>query len=247
MEQVTHYTQIVWTSVTYLVFGWLRKLMFWRRDGYRDQESLLPVTVNNANKTAQFNYSSSSIVNSYNTNINSNWNLINNRHPINNTENQEQDAEPNYFEDLNMAPSLNKQNKVCRKIMPKKYLLNLVNSNPLIDLPSLSLQLFSRVYTPNNSQPPAPSTSNYSNYQSDRLNFDAQNAYAGNELGMLDECPNDGWEDDLDLSADISESMKIMRQEERERRIAEHKRIRMEKELRKSKSQKVNFMATKIS
>lgn len=65
---------------------------------------------------------------------------------------------------------------------------------------------------------------------------------------MLDESPNDGWEDDLeDLNADVSESMKIMRQEERERRIAEHKRIRMEKELRKSKSQKLNFMATKIS
>ena len=65
---------------------------------------------------------------------------------------------------------------------------------------------------------------------------------------MLDESPNDGWEDDLgDLNADVSESMKILRQEERERRIAEHKRIRLEKDLRKSKSQKVNFMATKIS
>lgn len=65
---------------------------------------------------------------------------------------------------------------------------------------------------------------------------------------MLDESVNDGcWEDDLDLNADIGESMKMMRQEERERRIAEHKRIRLEKELRKSKSQKVNFMATKIS
>lgn len=62
---------------------------------------------------------------------------------------------------------------------------------------------------------------------------------------MLDEGANDGWEDDLDLN--IDESMKQMRQEERERRIAEHKRIRLEKELRKSKSQKVNFMATKIS
>ena len=64
---------------------------------------------------------------------------------------------------------------------------------------------------------------------------------------MLDEGPNEGWEDDLDLNSDISESMKIIRQEERERKIAEHKRIRLEKELRKSKSQKVNFMATKIS
>lgn len=111
MDKVTQYTQGVW-SLTYFVLGWLKKLMFWRRGSYRDQESLLPVTVNNANKSAQFNYSSSSIVNSYNTNINSNWNLINNRHPVNNAE-PEQVAEPNYFEDLNMAPTLtNKQNKV---------------------------------------------------------------------------------------------------------------------------------------
>ena len=112
MDRVTQYTQTVW-SLTYFVFGWLKKLMFWRRGGYRDQESLLPVTVSSVNKSAQFNYSSSSIVNSYTSNINSNWNLINNRHPVSNSESQEQIDEPNYFEDLNMAPSLNKQNKVC--------------------------------------------------------------------------------------------------------------------------------------
>lgn len=111
MDKVTQYTRSVW-SLTYFVLGWLKKLMFWRRTGYRDQESLLPVTMTSANKSAQFNYSSSSIVNSYNTNINSNWNLINNRHPTNNTESQEQDAEPDYFSDLGLAPTMTKQKKV---------------------------------------------------------------------------------------------------------------------------------------
>ena len=41
--------------------------------------------------------------------------------------------------------------------------------------------------------------------------------------------------------------MKLIKQAERERRIADHKRIKMEKELKKAKQQKSNFMATKIS
>lgn len=105
------------------------------------------------------------------------------------------------------------------------------------------------MYIQNNNQPQYKEP-NYSNYQSDRLSFDGQNMYAqnNNELGILEETNDDVcWENDLDVNADIDENMKIMRQEERERRIAEHKRIMMEKELKKAKSHKSNFMATKIS
>ena len=67
-----------------------------------------------------------------------------------------------------------------------------------------------------------------------------------NELGILDEeTYSDNWDMDA-KDEDLDENMKVIRQQEIERRIAEHKRIRMEKELKKAKSQKSNFMATKI-
>lgn len=109
MDTVSHYFRSIF-SLTYFVFDWFKRLAFWRKGTYRDQESLLPVTVNNTNKSAQFNYSSSSIVNTYNTNINNNWNLINNRHPNPQVKQDDQAEEINYFED--MKPSLNRQKKV---------------------------------------------------------------------------------------------------------------------------------------
>lgn len=101
-------------TISYLIVNLFKKLIFWRKNSYRDQESLLPITVNDANKapsTPQFDYSSSSIVNSYNSNINSNWTLMNNRNQTNQIKN-EQEEEPNYFEDMNLTPSLTKQKRV---------------------------------------------------------------------------------------------------------------------------------------
>lgn len=111
MDKITHYFRSV-LNLTFLVFGWFKRLIFWRKShSFKNEDNLLPITVNTSNKSAQFNYSSSSIVNSYNSNINSNWNLINNRHPVKQQENEIQE-EPNYFEDMNLTPSLTKQKKV---------------------------------------------------------------------------------------------------------------------------------------
>ena len=109
MDSITQYFGRL-STVTYFVFGLFRKLIFWRKE-FKGQESLLPVTVNSTiNKSEQFNFSSSSIVNSYNSNISNNWNLINNRHQAVAPKNEEQEEDVNYFED--MTPSLTKQKKV---------------------------------------------------------------------------------------------------------------------------------------
>lgn len=210
MDKLAPYFKPVIT-ISYLIVNLFKKLIFWRKGSYRE-ESLLPITINDTNKTPstpQFDYSSSSIVNSYSSNINSNWNLINNRNQTNQIKN-EQEEEPNYFEDMNLTPSLTKQKRV------------LVRNNQVKE-PAIT-------------------------YQSDRLNFDAQNSYQ-TELGVLNDDYDDldAWENELTNEVNEDENLKLIRQAERERRIAEHKRIKMEKELRKAKQQKSNFMATKIS
>ncbi|XP_054157025.1 GATA zinc finger domain-containing protein 10-like [Oppia nitens] len=70
------------------------------------------------------------------------------------------------------------------------------------------------------------------------------------ELGTMDHYEDVGnsWEDST-ASDDIwvsDESLRELRQQERERKIAEHRRIKLEKELKKAKP-KSNLLATKIS
>ncbi len=76
------------------------------------------------------------------------------------------------------------------------------------------------------------------------------------ELGVIEDYEQDygqggvssSWEDNA-ASEEIwnsEDTFRDIRQAERERRIAEHKRIRMEKEMKKSKVQR-GLVATKIS
>ena len=121
MDKLTQYFKPVF-SITYFVINLFKKLMFWRKGNSYREESLLPITVNSNKSATQFDYSSSSIVNSFNSNINGNWNLLNNRNQINQIKNPNENVEeePNYFEDMNLTPSLTKQKKV---IIDKKRVM----------------------------------------------------------------------------------------------------------------------------
>jgi hypothetical protein len=69
-------------------------------------------------------------------------------------------------------------------------------------------------------------------------------------LGVIDDISDGGtWEDNAanEEMWDTDATFRDMRQAERQRRIAEHQRIKIEKEMKKTKDFKPNLYATKIS
>ncbi|CAG2103138.1 unnamed protein product [Medioppia subpectinata] len=98
-------------------------------------------------------------------------------------------------------------------------------------------------------------TSNEStdNQKSNRFGVDAKaTIFQSKELGAMDhfEDPEGAgsWEDSAaDEMWDTDQSFRDLRQQERERRIAEHQRIKQEREAKRAKQPKGNLLATKIS
>jgi hypothetical protein len=74
--------------------------------------------------------------------------------------------------------------------------------------------------------------------------------FKSKELGLIDHF-DDGssWEDNAanEEMWDTDKTLRDMRQAEREKRIAEHQRIKAEKEFKRTKASKASFAATKIS